>query len=138
MAANVSVVESLANPSSSSSQDLLAALPPRGVLAAAGGLVERLGELRRREHLDLLGLQRPGAEADRLLHGGERQQLHQMVLDDVAGGADAVVIAGPTAQADVLGHGDLHVVDVVRVPDRVEQLIGEPQRQDVADRLLPR
>ncbi len=60
----------------------------------------------------------PWVEGDRLLHGGQRQQLQQVVLDDVAGGADAVVVAGPAADADVLGHGDLHVVDVVGVPDR--------------------
>ena len=59
-----------------------------------------------------------------------------MVLDDIAGGADAVVVAGPPAQSDVFGHGDLHVVDVVRVPDRIPQLVGEAQRQDVLHRLL--
>ena len=59
-----------------------------------------------------------------------------MVLDDVAGGADAVVVAGAAADADVLGHRDLHVVDVVRVPDRLEQLVGEAQREEVLDRLL--
>ena len=60
----------------------------------------------------------------------------QVVLDDVTGGADAVVVAAATAEPDVLGHGDLHVVDVVRVPDRIEQLVGEAQRQDVLHRLL--
>ena len=59
-----------------------------------------------------------------------------MVLDHVASGADAVVVAAATTQADIFGHGDLDVVDVVRVPDRVEQLIGEAQRQDVLHRLL--
>ncbi|CAM5734932.1 hypothetical protein SFUMM280S_04815 [Streptomyces fumanus] len=59
-----------------------------------------------------------------------------MVLDDVPGGADAVVVAGPAADADVLGHGDLHVVDVGPVPDRLVHLVGEAQRQDVLDRLL--
>ena len=59
-----------------------------------------------------------------------------MVLDHVAGGADAVVVAGAAADADVLGHGDLHVVDVVAVPDRLEQLVGEAQRQHVLDGLL--
>ena len=63
-------------------------------------------------------------------------QLEQVVLDHVAGGADAVVVAGPATDADVLGHGDLHVVDVVGVPDRLEQLVGEAHRQDVLDRLL--
>jgi hypothetical protein len=75
-------------------------------------------------------------EGDRLLHRGQRQQLQQVVLDDVAGGADAVVVAGAPADADVLGHGDLHVVDVVGVPDRLEQLVGEAQRQEVLHRLL--
>ncbi len=59
-----------------------------------------------------------------------------MVLDDVARRADAVVVAGTAADADVLGHGDLHVVDVVGVPDRFVELVGEAQRQDVLDRLL--
>ena len=59
-----------------------------------------------------------------------------MVLDDVAGGADAVVVARAAADADVLGHRDLHVVDVVGVPDRLEHLVGEPEREEVLDRLL--
>ena len=115
---------------------MLAALPAGGVLAAGGGLVQRLCQLNCRQHLDLLGLQLGGLKADRLFHRGQCQQLHQVVLDHVASGADAVVVAAATAQADVFGHGDLDVVDVVRVPDRVEQLIGESQRQDVLDRLL--
>src|SRR5579885_502250 len=35
----------------------LTALPTGGVLAPASGFVQRLSELRRREHLNLLGLQ---------------------------------------------------------------------------------
>ena len=66
-----------------------------------------------REHLLLLGAEVLRVEGDRLLHGGERQQLQQVVLDDVARGADAVVVAGAAADADVFGHRDLHVVDVV-------------------------
>ena len=59
-----------------------------------------------------------------------------MVLDHVTGRADPVVIAAPSAKADVLGHGDLHVVDEVGVPYRFVQLVGEPQRQDVLDGFL--
>ena len=59
-----------------------------------------------------------------------------MVLQDVAGGAGLLVEAGATADADVLGHRDLHGVDVVTVPDRLEQRVGEAQRQQVLDRLL--
>jgi hypothetical protein len=59
-----------------------------------------------------------------------------VVLDHVARSADAVVVPGPAADADVLGHRDLHVVDVVAIPDRLVQLVGEAQRQDVLHRLL--
>ena len=54
-----------------------------------------------------------------------------MVLDDVACGADAVVIAGAAADADVLGHRDLHVVHIVGVPDRLVHGVGETQGQQV-------
>jgi len=54
-----------------------------------------------------------------------------VVLDDVAGGADAVVVPGTTPHADVLRHRDLHVVDVVAVPDGFVQLVRETQREDV-------
>ena len=123
----------------SSSRNALTLLPPcqpGGVLPAGrgGGQVGR--QPHRGEDLLLLQAQVVGAEGDRLLHRGEREQLEQVVLDDVAGRADAVVVAGPAADADVLGHGDLDVVDVVAVPHRLEQLVGEAQRQQVLDRLL--
>ena len=35
-----------------------------------------------------------------------------------------------------LGHVDLHVVDEVAVPDRLEQAVGEAEREDVLRRLL--
>ena len=116
--------------------DLLAALPAGGVLPARGAGREVGGQPHRREHLLLLRAQALGVEGDRLLHRGERHQLQEVVLDDVARGADAVVVAGAAADADVLGHGDLHVVDVVGVPDRLEHLVGEAQRQQVLHRLL--
>ena len=70
-------------------------------------------------------------ERHRLLHGGQREQLQQVVLDHVAGRADAVVVPGSAGHADVLGHGDLHVVNVVGVPDRLVHGVREAQRQHV-------
>ena len=35
-----------------------------------------------------------------------------------------------------LGHVDLHVIDEVAIPDRLEQAVGEAERQDVLRRLL--
>ena len=109
---------------------------PAAYWPRAVALARSSGSAHRGEHLLLLGAQVLGVEGDRLLHGGERQQLEQVVLDDVAGRADAVVVARAPGDADVLGHRDLHVVDVVGVPDRLEQLVGEAQRQQVLHRLL--
>lgn len=59
-----------------------------------------------------------------------------MVLDDVSGGTDSVVVAAAAAETDVLGHRDLHTVDVVGVQHRLEHLVGEAQCQEVLDGLL--
>ena len=59
-----------------------------------------------------------------------------MILDHIASSTNAVVVTGPRANADVLGHGDLNMVNVAGVPDRLEQLVCKPQRQDVLNRFL--
>ena len=136
-AANVSVVESgRCRPPRGSRRPARPPCQPAVYWPRAVSRPMSRGERDGGEHLLLLGAQVAGVERDRLLHRGQREQLEQVVLDDVAGGADAVVVAGAAADADVLGHGDLHVVDVVGVPDRLEHLVGEAQRQDVLDRLL--
>src|SRR5690349_14614207 len=116
--------------------NLDAALPAGRVLAAGGTGSQILRQPDRREYLLLLRPQGRGVERDRLLHRGERQQLHQVVLDHVTGGTDPVVVPGPAADPDVLGHGDLYVVHVAAVPDRLVHGVGEPQRQDVLYGLL--
>ena len=47
-----------------------------------------------------------------------------------------LVEAGALAEPQRLRHVDLHVVDEVPVPDRLEQAVGEAERQDVLRRLL--
>ena len=59
-----------------------------------------------------------------------------MVLDHVAQHAGLVVVAAALADVDFLGHGDLHVVDVVAVPHRLENRVGEPQHEQVLHRLF--
>ena len=55
----------------------------------------------------------------------------------VAEGPGALVEAGPGVDREGLGHVDLDVVDVVAVPDGLEQTVGEAEGQDVLGRLLP-
>ena len=54
----------------------------------------------------------------------------------VAKRAGRLVEAGALAEAQRLGHVDLHVVDEVAIPDRLEQAVGEAERQDVLRRFL--
>ena len=76
-------------------QDRHAALPAGGVLAPGGVLGQVRGQLDRGEDLLLLHPDVVRGERERLLHRGQGEQLQQVVLDDVARGADAVVVARP-------------------------------------------
>ena len=70
------------------------------------------------------------------LHGQHAHDLQQVVLHDVADGADGVVERAAPGDAEALGHRDLHAGDLVAVPDRLEQAVGEAEGQQVLDRLL--
>ena len=54
----------------------------------------------------------------------------------VAKRAHRLIKAGAFAEAQRLGHVDLHMVDEVPVPDRLEQAVGEAEGQDVLRGLL--
>ena len=54
----------------------------------------------------------------------------------VAVGAGGLVEVAALGQAELLRHVDLHVVDVVAVPDRLEEPVGEAEGQDVLGGLL--
>ena len=115
---------------------MVTALPATGVLPASRIDGQVLGQAHCGEHLLLLRPDFLGCEVDRFLHGGQRHQLKQMVLNDVAGRADAVVVARTRADADVLGHRDLHGIDVVCFPQGFEHGIREAHRHDVLDGFL--
>jgi hypothetical protein len=59
-----------------------------------------------------------------------------MRVDHVSDRAGLLVERAAAADADVLRDGDLHVVDVRAVPDRLEQPVREPEREDVLHGLL--
>ena len=101
--------------------------------------VERLRGLERTDGLNdlrLLGAHRIGIERDRRLHGGHRQQLEHMVGHHVAQRAGLLVELAAALDADGLRRGDLDVVDMLTIPQRLEQAVGEAQRHDVLDRFL--
>jgi hypothetical protein len=77
------------------------------------------------------GSKRPGGSM-----AVERQDLGEVVLHHVPQGAAGFVVAGSLFHPDGFRRRDLHVGDVVAVPDRLENRVGEPQHQDVLNRLL--
>ncbi len=91
----------------------------------------------RAQHLDLLVAHRGRVEVGRRLHRDQREQLKHVVLDHVAKRTGTLVIIDPPLEPDRFGDGDLDVVDMRAVPQRLEHQIGKPERQQVLHRLLP-
>ncbi len=104
-----------------------------GVLAAHGLVLHVLpgDRLERLQDLELLVAHRLGIEAHRRLHRHQAEQLQQVVLHHVAHRPGVVVVAATVLHAQGLADGDLHVVDVRRAPDRLEQRVGEAQGHQV-------
>ena len=118
---------------------LFAPDPPGRVLSphhVEGDLVDRQ-HVDRLQRLDLLVADAAGVERGRWLHEREREHLHDVVLHDVAQRARPLVEAPAVSHPELLGHGDLHVVDVAPVPDGLEDRVREAQGENVLDRLLP-
>jgi len=90
----------------------------------------------RAEHLHLLVPNGLVVERGRRLHGNEGEELKEVVLDDVAHRARVLVIPGALAHADGLGHRDLDMVDVLPIPDRLEDAVRETHDEDVLNGLL--
>ncbi len=59
-----------------------------------------------------------------------------MVLNDVANDPGLFVELAAPLDPERLGHGDLHVFDVVPVQNRLEKGVGEAEVEDVLHRLL--
>ena len=74
----------------------------------AAHVVRRIGLLDRAEERDLRVLDRRRVAAGRRLHRANRDELHQVVDDDVAQRADGVVEVTAILDAEVLRHRDLH------------------------------
>src|SRR3990172_2430026 len=59
-----------------------------------------------------------------------------MILDHVPDRTRLLVEIAPPLDADRFGHGDLDVVDVIAVPNRLEDSLAEPEDEEVLDGFL--
>ena len=70
------------------------------------------------------------------LHGDQREDRKNVVLDHVAGDSGLIVIPSSEFNAELLADGDLHVVDVASVPDRLKNTVSETEDHDVLNRFF--
>ena len=82
-------------------------------------------------HFDLFVANAVSAKIRRRFHGRKAKELEQVVLYHVAQGACAFVIAGASPDTQRFSRRDLHMIDVVRVPQRRENRVGKPENEDV-------
>ena len=103
----------------------------------AADVPRRIGLGHRDEHVALAVVDDVDAATSGRLQRDEAQDLEQVVLHDVAHGADRVVEVAAAGDAEVLAHRDLHARDELPVPDRLEDRVREAEVEDVRDGHLP-
>ena len=116
------------------SRDGLPGYGPGAVLA--GDSLFRRDQAQRTQHLDLLIPHRSRIKVGRRLHRHQRQQLEHVVLDHIAQRARPVIEADPAFKPNRFGYRNLDMIDMRRVPQRLEQDVGEAQREQVLDGFL--
>src|SRR5512132_2480163 len=81
------------------------------------------------------GVRREGAWR---LHGGESEQLQEVILEHVPKNSRLLIVLSAPFHTDCFGGGDLHVGDVVSIPQWLEDLVPEAEYQDILVAFLPK
>ena len=59
-----------------------------------------------------------------------------MVLEHIAQHADVFIKTGAIFEPDMFRHGDLNVINVITVPNRLKNGVGKARHEDVLDGFL--
>ena len=96
----------------------------------------RVQRLHRPQNLGLLVADRIRLKRNRRLHGGQAEQLHDVVGDHVAQRARGIKVSAAQFHAHGLRIRDLHMIDIAAVPDGLEDGVVEAEHHDVLHRLF--
>ena len=88
------------------------------------------------KHLHLFVANGFAVRADGRLHRQIRQHLEQVVLHHVTDGANLLIKRAPPLNPKILGHRNLHALDVRAIPKRLQQHIGKAEEQHAVDGLF--
>src|SRR5262249_28771886 len=88
----------------------------------------------RPQHLYFLVADALAVSPDRLFHRQTAQHLKQVVLNDVTNGAGPVIESSSPLDPEVFGHRDLNTVDVVTVPERLNECVCKAKNKHVVHR----
>ena len=88
------------------------------------------------EEFDLFVVDGIGMQRNGWFHGHQAEQMHHVILDDVAQGAGLVIVGAAFFDADIFEDGNLDVVDVMVIPEGLEDAVGKAENKQVLDRFL--
>ena len=77
-----------------------------------------------------------GAERNRRFHGGEREELKEMVGNHVAQCSRHVKVATAFFHSHSFSYGNLNMVNEAMVPDRLKDAVAEAKDQDILYRFF--
>src|ERR1039458_20378 len=70
------------------------------------------------------------------LHGQKSHDLKHVVLDHVTDRPSVIVELPPPLDPELLRHCDLHTLDVIPIPDRLQEAVGEAKEQKIENGLF--
>src|SRR5579864_574614 len=88
------------------------------------------------EYFDLFIADSVAMQPSGRLHGQKGYNLKHVVLDHIADRTGSVVKLTSPLDAELFSHRDLHTLDVIPIPDRLQKTIGKAKEQKIEDCLF--
>jgi hypothetical protein len=85
------------------------------------------------KHLNLLVSDGVAIQSGGSLHGQKTDHLKHVILDHIPDCSCGIVELSSTLKPEFFGHCDLHALDIISIPDRLQKAIGEAKEQEIEE-----